>query len=122
MNNTSPTVAEGPTRYDVRTGGLHWCAERYDRGRMDAPGSPDPWPPERFPLMAYYTSELKILARRMLNWDPDHRPTLLAARNTMETFFATNPGVRDDRNMGPVTVMEDDEFVIGQPYTGRSYD
>jgi serine/threonine protein kinase len=88
----------------------------WDYGRLQDRQIRDIWPAETFPDVASYSHELQDLVKRCLNYTPDDRPTLLAARNTIDDIWNHRYTRQDSRVIGPVQPHWEREFVLGEPF------
>jgi hypothetical protein len=93
-------------------------AQAQDPGRLQGPGVAEVWPATTYPTIAQYSPELQLLAKRCLEWDPRHRPTLREAYVEVETHLTQNPAMLGNGDMGPLTFSER-SFLIGMPFPTR---
>jgi hypothetical protein len=97
-----------------------------NRGRLDDPGAK---PLGGYPVLTKYSSELKGLVGRCLNWEQDHRPDIATLRTEIDDFRSDHAEIRNGTDQGPLRIATvEDELGIGdvfvrkrrQPAAGRS--
>jgi len=90
-----------------------------DYGRM---GDPDSEPPSSlfYPAFDRYSTDIKRLMAKCLNWNPEHRPTLMELRADIRAFLRANPDVRDDVGFEHLVMPTLDEGLrIGDSFVGK---
>jgi serine/threonine protein kinase len=102
-------------RYEIRKR-ASMAPAAWDYGRLQDRRIGDIWPAGKFPDVASYSHELQDLVKRCLNYTPDDRPTLLAARRTLNDVWNHRYTRRNSRVIGPVQPHWEREFVLGEPF------